>query len=76
MTIATLGEWPTVIGVKSVILAFGFSVLVGVFFGFYRLEKQPVLIPLRPCDATKASPPERDRWRRVGEYHLRGNGNG
>ncbi len=46
MAIARLGEWPTVIGIKAVILAFGFSLAVGVFFGFYPARKAARLDPI------------------------------
>jgi len=46
IAIATLGEWPTVIEINSVILAFGFSAAVGVFFGFYPARNASHLDPI------------------------------
>ncbi len=38
--------WATVVSTGSVVLAFGFSVLVGIFFGFYPAWKASLLNPI------------------------------
>jgi len=38
--------WPTVVSTGSVVLAFGFSVFVGIFFGFYPAWKASLLNPI------------------------------
>ena len=38
--------WPTVVSPLSIVLAFGFSALVGIFFGFYPAYKASLLNPI------------------------------
>ena len=38
--------WPTVVSTGSIVLAFGFSVFVGIFFGFYPAWKASLLNPI------------------------------
>ncbi|HQP28345.1 MAG TPA: ABC transporter permease, partial [Syntrophales bacterium] len=44
--LSILAGWSTVISVPSVLLAFGFSGLVGLFFGFYPAYKASQLNPI------------------------------
>ncbi|MEJ2695558.1 MAG: ABC transporter permease [Candidatus Sulfobium sp.] len=44
--VSALFGWPTVVAPFSVILAFGFSGLVGIFFGFYPAYKASLLDPI------------------------------
>jgi putative ABC transport system permease protein len=44
--ISALAGWSTVVSLLSVLLAFGFSGLVGVFFGFYPAYKASLLDPI------------------------------
>lgn len=43
---ANLSEWPAIIDPKSVLLAFGFSAAVGIFFGFYPARKASLMDPI------------------------------
>lgn len=44
--VAKFGNWPITISLSSVILAFGFSSLVGLFFGWYPARKASNLNPI------------------------------
>jgi len=44
--ISSLAEWPTIVSPLSVFLAFSFSGLVGIFFGFYPAYKASLLNPI------------------------------
>ncbi len=44
--IAYFAEWRTLLNAEAVLLAFGFSAAVGVFFGFYPARKAAQLNPI------------------------------
>lgn len=44
--LSVLAGWPTIVSLFSIFLAFGFSVLVGIFFGFYPAYKASLLNPI------------------------------
>ena len=45
-TVSKMGGWDTVISLQSILLAFGFSLAVGVFFGYYPANKASNLNPI------------------------------
>jgi len=44
--LSTLTDWPVIISPLSILLAFGFSGVVGIFFGFYPAYKASLLNPI------------------------------
>ncbi len=44
--VSTMAKWPTVVTAFSILLSFGFSIAVGVFFGFYPARKAAMLNPI------------------------------
>jgi putative ABC transport system permease protein len=45
-TVSNIGGWDTIVSTQSIILAFGFSVAIGIFFGFYPARKAANLNPI------------------------------
>ena len=44
--VSKIGGWETIVSSQSIILAFGFSVGIGIFFGFYPANKAANMNPI------------------------------
>ncbi len=44
--LSSVSGWPTVVSILSIVLAFGFSGFIGIFFGFYPAYKASLLNPI------------------------------
>ncbi len=45
-TVSKMGGWDTVVSLESILLAFGFSVGIGIFFGYYPANKAANMSPI------------------------------
>jgi len=45
-TLSAVAHWPTLVSLSSVLIAFLFSAMVGIFFGFYPARKASLLDPI------------------------------
>ncbi len=46
VVLSSISGWPTVVSILSILLAFGFSGFIGIFFGFYPAYKASLLNPI------------------------------
>jgi len=46
LILSSLSGWPTVVSVPAILIAFGFSGFIGIFFGFYPAYKASLLNPI------------------------------
>ncbi|HUJ16829.1 MAG TPA: ABC transporter permease [Nitrospirota bacterium] len=46
MVLSSLSGWPTIVSPLSIVMAFGFSGFIGIFFGFYPAYKASLLNPI------------------------------
>jgi len=46
LILSSVSGWPTVVSVPSILIAFGFSGFIGIFFGFYPAYKASLLNPI------------------------------
>src|SRR5512143_766745 len=46
LILSSVSGWPTVVSILSILLAFGFSGFIGIFFGFYPAYKASLLNPI------------------------------
>jgi putative ABC transport system permease protein len=44
--ISSASDWPVVVSPGSIVLSFGFSGFIGIFFGFYPAYKASLLNPI------------------------------
>ncbi len=44
--VSNIGGWDTIVSTQSILLAFGFSVCIGIFFGFYPANKAANMNPI------------------------------
>ena len=44
--VSKIGGWETIVSTQSILLAFGFSVAIGIFFGYYPANKAANLNPI------------------------------
>ena len=44
--VSNIGGWDTIVSTQSILLAFGFSVGIGIFFGFYPANKAANMNPI------------------------------
>ncbi len=44
--VSNIGGWETIVSTQSILLSFGFSVMIGIFFGFYPANKAANLNPI------------------------------